>query len=127
MDLYPTLVDLAGLTDGLQKGLEGVSLAPVLADPKASVKEAAITQHQHPFYGSSENWKAQGYSIRTERWRYTEWRNIRTGALEARELYDHANDPRETANVVDKIRFADTAAKLATLLQPYARPKKPGP
>jgi len=38
-----------------------------------------------------------GYSVRTERWRYTEWDNGTLG----RELYDHANDPHETQNLAD--------------------------
>jgi hypothetical protein len=38
----------------------------------------------------------RGDSIRTERWRYTEWSDGQ------RELYDHSNDPQETKNVLTK-------------------------
>jgi iduronate 2-sulfatase len=41
-----------------------------------------------------------GYSIRTANWRYTEWRNWQTGAIEARELYDHTSDQPELDNVI---------------------------
>lgn len=39
-----------------------------------------------------------GYSIRTEKLRYTEWRNWKTGAIDAVELYNHESDPNELAN-----------------------------
>jgi iduronate 2-sulfatase len=39
-----------------------------------------------------------GYSVRTPTVRYTEWRDWKTGRLEASELYDHAADPGETRN-----------------------------
>jgi uncharacterized sulfatase len=36
-----------------------------------------------------------GYSIRTEKWRYTEWDGGKRGA----ELYNELNDPREEKNL----------------------------
>ena len=100
VDLYPTLAELAGIHGDASKRLEGRSLVPVLADPSAAVKDAAFTQHQSPFYGPPSKWVAWGYSVRTQRWRYTEWRNIKTGVVMDRELYDHDADPWETRNVV---------------------------
>ena len=99
LDLFPTLTELAGLpTPGIQ---DGHSLAPVLDNPQTHPKTFARTQHQHPFYGSTKatHW---GYSLRTDRWRYTLWRNIETGTIDARELYDHENDSLETRNVVEE-------------------------
>ncbi|MDF1852858.1 MAG: sulfatase [Verrucomicrobiales bacterium] len=102
VDLYPTLAELAGIEKDLPSSLEGVSLAPVLADPTASVQNTAFTQHQQPFYGPRSNWKAWGYSVRTDEWRYTEWRSIANQEILARELYHHTNDPNETINVVEE-------------------------
>jgi iduronate 2-sulfatase len=116
VDLYPTLASLAGIAEGLPGNLEGHDLAPAIADPAASVKEAAFTQHQQPFYGPASNWQAWGRSVRTERWRYTEWRAIDGGKLVARELYDHETDPRETRNLADEAENSDTLAKHAALL-----------
>ena len=99
VDLYPTLAGLAGIGDDLPENLEGASLLPVVVEPTASVKDAAFTQHQQPFYGSRQNWKAWGYSVRTARWRYTEWRAITDGSVMAQELYDHENDGKETKNL----------------------------
>jgi iduronate 2-sulfatase len=42
-----------------------------------------------------------GYSIRDERYRYTEWRDWQTGRVVARELYDHESDPGENRNVAE--------------------------
>jgi uncharacterized sulfatase len=38
-----------------------------------------------------------GYSVRTERWRYTEW----DGGAQGVELYDETKDPAEARNVAD--------------------------
>ena len=96
LDLYPTIVELAGLPT--PKHLEGASLLPVLKNPAASVKQAAYTQHPRPAYykGAPE---AMGYSMRTTEVRYTEWRNWKTGKIIARELYDHRKDPGENHNI----------------------------
>ena len=99
LDLYPTLASLAGIDGDLNERLEGVSLAPVVKDLSASVQDAAFTQHQQPFYGPPSNWKAWGYSIRTDDLRYTEWRAIDGGEVIAQELYNYSADPMETKNV----------------------------
>jgi iduronate 2-sulfatase len=96
LDLIPTLAGLTGVACPPQQ--DGTSLVPVLTNARASVRSYARTQHQHPFYGRTKatHW---GYSLRTDRWRYTEWQNIATGQVDDRELYDHAGDPMETVNV----------------------------
>ncbi len=117
VDLYPTLADLTGIADDLPSNLEGLSLAPVLADPAASVKESAFTQHQHPFYGSRKNWKAWGYSVRTDRWRYTEWRAIDSHKIIAHELYDHKSGLEETQNLADDVSQNTIIKQLSALLE----------
>jgi iduronate 2-sulfatase len=116
VDLYPTLAQLAGIAAEMPKTLEGDDLSPVLADPEAKVKSAAFTQHQQPFYGPPSNWQAWGRSIRTERWRYTEWRALADGQLVARELYDHDSDPLETRNLAGQTELTETMAPLAAQL-----------
>lgn len=116
VDLYPTLADLAGISEDLSETLEGESLAAVVNDPSASVKQAAFTQHQQPFYGNRSNWKAWGYSMRTDRWRYTQWRGIDGGKVIARELYDYKNDPAETHNVINDPNLRHTITQLEAKL-----------
>lgn len=62
------------------------------------------------------------YSIRTERYRYTEWRDFATGAVKARELYDHQEDPGETQNVSYRDRYADRVQRLSKLLEKTIQP-----
>ena len=97
IDLYPTLVELCGLPQPQE--LEGVSLTPLLSNPATSVKLAAFTQHPRPAYYKG-NPQTMGVSVRTARFRYTEWRDFLTGRVVARELYDHKHDPGETRNVI---------------------------
>jgi len=96
LDLYPTLVDFCGLPKATD--LEGVSLRGVLDDPETSVKQAAFTQHPRPAYYNNKP-EVMGCSVRTDRFRYTEWRDFKSGKVVARELYDHQSDPRETRNI----------------------------
>ena len=58
-----------------------------------------------------------GYSLRTERWRYTEWIDRNTKTVVARELYDHAKGPFARANVVAKPEHADLVARLAKMMK----------
>lgn len=115
LDIYPTLADLCGVEP--PDGLEGESLLPLLDDPSATVKRAAITQHPRPaYYSAQQPLAAMGYSLRTDRYRYTEWRDARRGDVTARELYDHAHDPAETVNLAAQPEHSATIEKLAAEL-----------
>jgi len=125
IDLYPTLADLCGLTP--PKGLEGKSLVSVLEDPTTSVKPAAFTQHPRPaYFDRTEKGvpEAMGYSIRTDRVRYTEWRDWATGKVIARELYEHAKDPGELRNVIDSPSDAEALKDAVQLLNEQVPPAK---
>jgi len=115
LDIYPTLADLCGLQP--PGNLEGSSLVPVLRHPSATVKPVALTQTPRPNYPRGKMPKIMGYSIRAERFRYTEWREFETGKVMARELYDHSSDPGETVNVAGAKKFASERKRLGKLLQ----------
>ena len=53
-----------------------------------------------------------GRSVRTERWRYTEWDEGTQGA----ELYNHDADPREMKNLATDAAHAQTVAEMKQLL-----------
>ncbi len=115
LDLYPTLVDLCKLP--VPRHLEGVSLRPVLNDPKTKVKDGAFTWHPRPAYPPERtDPEVMGYSLRTPQYRYTEWRDFKTGKVVARELYDHAKDSQETVNLVARPEYAKAVAALARQL-----------
>jgi iduronate 2-sulfatase len=116
LDMYPTLADLCGLKPPAD--LAGKSLRPILLNPAETVKNAAFTWHPRPAYpkaGSDPD--AMGHSMRTARYRYTEWRNYKDGAVIARELYDHQIDPRETKNVAAATEHAELVKTLAEQLK----------
>ncbi len=103
LDLYPTLADLASL--GAPKNLEGASLRPLLNAPTRKWARPAFTQVQRG--------GVPGYSVRTERWRYTEWDDGAKGV----QLYDHEKDPHEFKNLAADPIFAKTAAELQALVK----------
>jgi len=92
IDLYPTLTELCGVT--APEGLQGQSLAPMLRDPNVSDRGWAITQVTRG--GNKKGERFFGYTLRTDRYRYTEWGE---GAKEGKELYDHETDARELTNL----------------------------
>lgn len=120
VDIFPTLVELAGLPapSGLQP-IDGVSLVPVLKDPKARVRD-----HAYHAYPKSK----LGRAIRTERYRLVEWKKIGQKQSEAEyELYDYEADPLETRNLAaakpDIVK--QLKAVLAQYPEPVARSRKP--
>lgn len=105
VDIYPTVAELAGLQP--PKNLEGVSLKPLLENPKRKWDRPAFTEvHSLP--------DVPGRAVRTERWRYVEWG---PGAEQGIELYDEENDPRELDNLVDDPDYAPVVAQLKQLIR----------
>ena len=105
IDLYPTLVDLCELP--MPTHLEGKSLRPILKNPMATVKSSALTWHPRPAYPSAKDGpEAMGYSIRTQHFRYTEWRSFPHNKRLASELYDHRSDPHEMVNQASNATFS---------------------
>ncbi|MBT5708186.1 MAG: DUF4976 domain-containing protein, partial [Verrucomicrobia bacterium] len=98
LDVYPTLVELCDLT--APHALQGKSLVRLVEDPSAEFKSAVLTQTPRPNYPKGKMPEAMGYSIRTDQFRYTEWRDFKSDRVIARELYDHDKDPLETVNVI---------------------------
>jgi arylsulfatase A-like enzyme len=115
VDIYPTLTELCGLPT--PASVMGESLVPVIDDPQHAGKQAAFSQ---AWSGAQRtrpelrNWRVMGYSIRTERYRYTEWENGEHG----RELYDYLDDPGELNNLATHPAFtqSDTMRQLEQLL-----------
>jgi len=105
LDVYPTLRELCGLPKPPQ-GLEGRSLVPLLNDPKAPSDVPVFCQVTR---SAGKGKPIMGYSVRTERWRYTEWG---PDGAEGRELYDHNADPQEFKNLAGKPEQAGVVAAM---------------
>ena len=116
LDVYPTLCDLCGLP--APKHLQGQSLRPILDDPAFVLHEGAFTQARR-----GKNAEFWGRTVRTARWRCTQWDEGKNGV----ELYDHDADPHEYTNLAADPRHAATLQKLITLLDSQLSLAKPTP
>ncbi|MHB9027826.1 MAG: sulfatase [Candidatus Latescibacterota bacterium] len=94
IDIYPTLIDLCGLAK--KPELEGVSLLPLLRNPKAKWDLPALTT-----YGRNN------HSVRSDRWRYIRY------ADGSEELYDHYADDMEWTNLAGNAKYTEVKRNLA--------------
>ena len=97
-----TLAALAGIT--APADLHGRSLVPLLRDAQAPWNYAAVSQVRRGAVPGT----FMGYSLRTDRWRYTEW----DGGARGTELYDAQADPDEVRNVATDPAHRDTVTDL---------------
>jgi len=110
VDLHPTLADLCGLK--APEGLDGKSLRRLLENPQTEWSRPAYTQVTRSSAESGERQEIMGRSVRTQRWRYTEWDGGRLGV----QLYDHDNDPKEYVNLAKDPKYAAQVTELKKLL-----------
>jgi arylsulfatase A-like enzyme len=107
IDLYPTLVELAGLKLK-PTPLEGTSLMPLITDPKRAWDRPAITTYGY-----------MNHSVRTERYRYIRYNNG------TEELYDHEVDRLEWTNLADNPEFDQVKKNLSKWLPQQNHPGGP--
>jgi len=133
VDVMPTVMDLAGVPDLRGEALDGTSLRPLLNGDENGFGRLAFTMcarcpnHNRPSVNASEwglsnhclfkdrtMFSFMGLSIRTDRWRYTEWLWW-DGAKEqphwerpaaATELYDHLRDDGSDFDVMETHNLA---------------------
>lgn len=91
LDLYPTLLELAGLPTA--NGLEGDSLVPLFSDPE---RERTV----------SMTYQRGNHAVRSKRWRYIRY------ADGTEELYDHASDRDELRNLASLGTHQDVMREL---------------
>ena len=108
VDLFPTLSEWCDLPR--PSGLEGTSLVPLLEHPDRPWSKPAITEVVRRKNRSIRH-GIHGRSVRTERYRYTEWDHGTKGT----ELYDHHHDPNEWFNLAADPNFKETITRLRTL------------
>ena len=107
LDIYPTLADICGLKSPAD--LQGRSLVSLLKNPASSWNKAAFTQVTRILNGQM----IMGRSIRTEKWRYTEWNEGNDGI----ELYDYTTDPDEFINLAKDPKYSSEIKSLTSLLK----------
>ena len=103
VDIYPTLAEICGLEK--PKSVEGTSLRPLMGQPDLPWKRAVFSQYPRDRTGNRHRGHGDimGYAMKTDRFRYVEWREWKTQKIVSRELYDHQTDPDEMQNVVERI------------------------
>ncbi|XP_045459422.1 iduronate 2-sulfatase [Melitaea cinxia] len=144
IDIFPTILTLADIQppincknyDKSVKCIDGKSLIPLMSsksDFSNSIK-FAISQYPRPSEYPMKNSdkprlkdiKIMGYSIRTKRYRYTEWVEFNNtmfsrdwNKLYGIELYDHDLDEEESINVYDKHKYKNVKIQLSHLLRSH--------
>jgi arylsulfatase A-like enzyme len=104
MDIYPTLVELAGLPTNPKA--EGRSLAPLLKDPAQAWDQPVVTTAGF-----------KNHAVRSNRWHYIRYANG------AEELYDHEQDPDEHTNLADRADLESVKATLRKSLPTHDEPR----
>jgi arylsulfatase A-like enzyme len=103
INLYRTLADLCGLP--APEGVEGVSMRPLLANPAAA--------WDRPAYSVVAYRDVLGRSVRTDRWRYSQWVEAERGEV----LFDEQSDPHELKNLAADPAYAAKLTEMRALLK----------
>ncbi len=138
LDIFPTVCELTKTAHPQQ--LDGKSLVPVLKNPKAKIKDYAMSQYSRT---TTENYtissdtdlkgKAKeleddihGYAIRDPRYRLVEWtKGFKTyqpfdeNKVIGYQLFDYQKDPEERHNVANDPAYAGVVKKLKKQLREY--------
>jgi arylsulfatase A-like enzyme len=123
VDIYPTLLGLAGL-EYPDTPLVGRDLFEVLAGNRPG-RLSALSQSRsmaHLVRPERREMNIMGYTLRTDRYRYTEWDRGGEGS----ELYDYAVDPFEYRNLAGDESYAEIREQLAARLNARLESIDPG-
>ena len=114
VDVFPTLAKLTG--GEVPGSCDGKSLEPLLKNPEGKFRAFALSRYPR---GSTI-----GYSMRSERWRYTEWIHASTKKIVYRELFDHAETQLAPRNLAAEPERAELIAELSAQLDAAGRVEK---
>ncbi|GAB5561559.1 MAG: sulfatase [Synoicihabitans sp.] len=110
VDVAPTLLELAGVESVVE--MHGESFVPLLADPTAKGRDELLAEY---FYEKVTPQAPAWQAIRTPRWKYIQYDS--PDATPAHdELYDLANDPQETNNLIADPAHRDQLGSLRSRL-----------
>jgi iduronate 2-sulfatase len=130
VDVFPTICDLAGVP--IPNKLDGLSLKPLMLNNNAKVNDYSISQYPRKLKklemikkGYTDS-KMMGYSLRTDKYRFTIWMNNFTSKqpynesqVYASEMYDYVKDPLEKVNVVNDKDYATISKELKAKMLAY--------
>jgi arylsulfatase A-like enzyme len=99
VDLYPTVLDLVGLTKNPAQVIDGISIAPVVRDPQAALPRDAVFNY-FPMGGPS---KPGGVWVRQGDWKLIRWFETGPEYPSLLELYNLKGDLGESKNLADSL------------------------
>lgn len=116
VDIYPTLCELANIP--LPDELEGTSFVPLLTNRDLPWKKAVFSQFlREGIWVAPDGVTYMGRCVRTNRYRYVEWKKHNSDDITARELYDLNSDPQENNNIADLPKNVNVIAEMAAKLK----------
>ena len=119
VDLYPTIVELAGLP--APKGLDGKSFFQTVRDEAIPARDHVI--HVYP-RSTKEHGNLLGRAIRNEQYRFVEWKKPGDASGKAEfELYDYLADPLESVNLASKHPAVVASFQSILAKHPEAKPQ----
>jgi iduronate 2-sulfatase len=119
VDLFPTVFELVGVKQSAQT--DGKSLVALLDNDKNTTLDMDYAYHQYA------RGKRMGYSVRTDKYRYTEWHDneyrstqpYNSSNIIGTELYDYVNDPLETKNFNEDPKYTKVLNELKAKLKSH--------
>lgn len=143
IDLFPTIVNITAVQNGIPNCndneteilcFEGRNLLPLIKGENDENDQGSIAFSQYPRPGEVpqrnsdkprlKDINIMGYSLRTERFRYTEWISFNSTNFKRNwnkscgvELYDHKNDKFETTNLINVPTYRDLIRHFSDVLR----------
>ncbi|KAK2138995.1 hypothetical protein LSH36_2145g00020 [Paralvinella palmiformis] len=134
-DIFPTFVEMTGfgsldpcptISGHIKLCTEGKSFLKLFEDPQTKIRDFAFSQHRMRGHD-------MGYTVRTDRYRYTETvmlrhEKINNGLFQFHvkwdnplgvELYDHLKDPQESENIVADPEYSQVVNNLRQALHTH--------
>lgn len=117
VDLYATISELSGLP---APQTDGHSFAKIIQGKSYAGDGVAFSQFPDNMkYNDRPN--IMGYVVHTPLYGYTEWIELKTEKIVARELYDYKIDPAENVNRADDPKYQHVITELSQRIAAYRK------
>lgn len=111
IDFAPTFLDFAGIP--VPEDIQGKSLKGILSSNGRTPDDWRDAVYYHYYEYPAEHSVKRHYGIRTKDWKLIHFYND----IDAWEMYDMKNDPKEMTNVFDRQEYSSVRQELAEILR----------